>query len=213
MPDVSPPTSAHGSLRAHLKAETAHLHAQIEGVVPLLRPSLDRDGYRAYLARLLGYQGPLEARLAAFGHAWHEHGLHFEGRRKAALLVRDLGALGLTALELGALPECTALPPLCSLDEAWGCLYVLEGSTLGGQFIQRTLGPKLRLSPGDGLAFLGGYGAETGARWNEFTTALDRFDASGCDRGAVLRGACDTFATQMAWLSELDARERGAESW
>jgi heme oxygenase len=200
-----PPTAACGSLRAHLKAETAHLHEQIEGVVPLLRPSLDRNGYRAYLARLLGYQRPVEERLAAFAHAWHEHGLDFEERRKAGLLASDLGALGLTAVELGVQPECTALPLLSSFDEAWGCLYVLEGATLGGQIILRTLGPKLQLSPGDGLAFLVGYGEKTGARWSEFTTALGHYDTSGCDRAAVVRGACDAFATQMAWLSGVAA--------
>jgi heme oxygenase len=193
-------TTDAGSLRARLRAETAHLHAQIEGVVPLLRPSLDRGAYRAYLARLLGYLRPLEARLAAFGPAWQSHGLDFEERRKAGLLVADLGALGLTAVELDLLPECTALPRLSSLDEAWGCLYVLEGSTLGGQVILRTLGPRLQLSPGHGLAFLGAYGEQSGARWSELTAALGRLDASGCDRGAVVRGACDAFATQMAWL-------------
>jgi heme oxygenase len=205
MSDARPSTTSAGSLRAQLKAETADLHAQIELVVPLLRPTLDRDSYRAYLARLIGYQRPLEARLAAFAPAWRDHGLDFEERRKAWRLVADLRALGLTAVELSALPECAALPTLSSFDEAWGCLYVLEGSTLGGQIILRTVAPRLRLSACDGVAFLDGYGEQTGARWKEFTAALGQFDTSGCDRGAVVRGACDAFATQLAWLNGIHA--------
>lgn len=189
-----------GTLRARLKAETAHLHAQIEAVVPLLRPSLTGEGYRTYLARLLGYQKPLETALALFRVEWRDHGVDFDERRKSGLLVRDLMALGFTAAELAGLPECVALPSLCSFAEAWGCLYVLEGSTLGSQLVLRTLGPRLKLSPREGLTFLRGYAEQTGAKWKEFTDALSHFDASGGDGLAVVRGACETFVTQMAWL-------------
>jgi heme oxygenase (biliverdin-IX-beta and delta-forming) len=190
-----------GTLRAQLKAETAHLHAQIEKVVPLLRPSLDRASYRAYLARLIGYQRPLEARLAVFCARWRDYGLDFEERRKEALLVGDLRALGFSAAQFNGLPECAALPSLSSFADALGCLYVLEGSTLGGQIILRTVGPRLQLSPSDGLSFLSGYGEQTRPRWDAFTHALGRFDVGGGNRLAVVRGACETFATQMEWLN------------
>jgi len=190
-----------GSLLARLKAETSHLHSRIEQVVPLLRPELDRPAYRRYLERLLGYLRPLEATLSAFAASWAAHGLDFEARRKTQLIERDLLALGGRPDELAALPLCAALPAARSLDEAWGCLYVLEGSTLGGQVILRTLGPRLQLSRSDGLSFLCGYGERTGTTWKAFAAAVGHFEASGCDRPAVVRGACETFSTQMDWLA------------
>jgi heme oxygenase len=188
-------------LLVRLKAETAHLHARIEEAVPLLRPELDREGYRSYLSRLLGYQRPLEARLARFAGAWADFGIDFAERSKAALLVDDLLALGATEARLAALPECRVLPASASLAEAWGCLYVIEGSTLGGQIILRALGPRLQLSPREGARFLAGYAERTGSCWKAFTLALAAFDAQGCDRDAMVRGASETFSTQLAWLA------------
>jgi len=190
-----------GSLLARLKSETSHLHSRIEQVVPLLRPELDRPAYRRYLERLLGYLRPIEAMLAGFAASWAEYGLDFEARRKTQLIEHDLLALGRSPEDLSALPLCADLPAARSLDEAWGCLYVLEGSTLGGQVLLRTLGPRLHLSRSDGLSFLSGYGERTGATWKAFAAAVGDFDAGGCDRPAVVRGACETFATQMAWLA------------
>jgi heme oxygenase len=189
------------ALLARLKAETAPLHARIEQVVPLLRPGLDRRGYRDYLARLFGYLGPLEVALQRFAAAFAEDGVDLVARDKSELLAQDLLVLGASAAELLDLPRCRALPATPSLAEAWGCLYVLEGSTLGGQVIQRTLGPRLSLSPGAGLRFLCGYGERTGSTWKEFAAALGRFEQRGGDGAAVLRGAAETFATLMAWLA------------
>lgn len=199
------PTQSHDApadaLLRRLKADTAALHAAIEQVVPLMRPELDLGGYRAYLGRLLGYLEPLEDRLAAFAPRMAPFGLDFEARRKVGLLRGDLRHLGLDEAAQRALPRCAALPAAGGLEEAWGCLYVLEGSTLGGQIIQRALGPRLGLSPAAGLAFLVGYGAQTGTSWRAFAAATQRLDEAGCDRGAVLRGAREAFETQMAWLA------------
>ncbi len=202
---MAPPSSAvtegQVPLLTCLKQQTQHLHDQIEQVVPLMRPDLDRAGYGRYLSRLLGFLRPLEERLATFATALKTHGLDFEARRKCALLVKDLGALGWSAAAIENLPRCTNLPHLDTLSSAWGCLYVLEGSTLGGQVIQRTLGPRLQLSTQHGLGFLVGYGESTGSSWKAFAAATQRFEAHEADRAAAVRGARETFSLQMAWLA------------
>ena len=186
-------------LIARLKAATAHLHTQIERVVPLMRADLDRAAYRHYLERLLGFLSPLEHHLGPYAATFRRQGIDFDARRKTHLLIDDLHALGATDLE--ALPVCSALPAVRSIDEAWGCLYVLEGSTLGGQIIQRTLAPRLELTRDKGLRFLVAYAEQTGSSWKAFCAALAAHDEQGCDSDAAIRGAAQTFKTQMAWLA------------
>jgi len=195
---TSPPPAA---LLARLKSETAHLHRRIEQVVPLLRPGFDKLAYRTYLGRLLGFQRPFEERLSASSAGLLAFGLDFAPRRRAGLLVNDLVSLGQSQAEVDTLPDCAALPAAASLAEVFGCLYVLEGSTLGGQVLLRRLGPTLDLTAEHGLRFLAGSGPLTGPMWKAFGAALGRFEAQGCDAAAVIRGACETFAAQMDWLA------------
>jgi heme oxygenase len=63
-------------------------------------------------------------------------------------------------------------PVLGSRSEALGLLYVMEGSTLGGRMIVRSLAE--RGVDVTGLRFLDPYGAETGARWRGFLAVLER---------------------------------------
>jgi heme oxygenase len=53
-----------------------------------------------------------------------------------------------------------------------GMMYVVEGSTLGGQFIATRTEQVLGLKPGQGDAFFRGYGTQTGERWREFRAVL-----------------------------------------
>jgi heme oxygenase len=83
-------------------------------------------------------------------------------------------------------------------DEALGRLYVLEGSTLGGAFIDRHLA---------GLPGLGGirlhafspYGAETGAMWHAFRQVTRDRVARGGDPAVMLDAATSTFRSLAAW--------------
>jgi len=51
-----------------------------------------------------------------------------------------------------------ALPQLASLGRAFGVLYVLEGSTLGGRHIALALEKRLGLTAGNGAMFFNAYG-------------------------------------------------------
>ncbi len=54
-----------------------------------------------------------------------------------------------------------------------GSMYVLEGSTLGGQYIARTVEQNLGLAPGEGDAYFRGYGDQTMVKWAEFRQVLE----------------------------------------
>jgi heme oxygenase len=74
---------------------------------------------------------------------------------------------------------------------ALGCLYVLEGSSLGGRTVARIVRATLGEVP---MTFLTGDGRSDPVPWLSLCNALARFEARGGDGGAVVSGACGIFA-------------------
>ena len=95
-------------------------------------------------------------------------------------------------------PELTTR--LDSIQRVLGCLYVIEGATLGGQVITRHLEKNLGITPESGGAFFAGYGAETGARWKEFCALLTAAAERVSGEDEIVASANDTFATLGRWL-------------
>jgi len=162
-------------------------------------PAFSLPDYRRLLARFYGFYVPLEARLVVWSRA-EGRGIDYAERVKAPDLERDLIALGETAETIAQLPRCAALPALTTEADGLGCLYVVEGSTLGGQAITRQLQKSLGLSPESGAAFFNGYGAETGARWKAFGFRLEEAAARLEQDDSIVAGANETFRTLGDWL-------------
>jgi len=182
-----------------LKQATAARHAAIESRSVLLDPRLSRATYRACLRRFFGYYAPLELRLLS-SRAWHGAGLAYRDRHKTPRLSQDLAALGVTPEELEQTPLCHALPDLHTTARLFGCLYVIEGATLGGQIVTRHLQASLGVTPQSGGAFFSGYAEHTGSRWKAFGAHLAAFAlASGADDEIVV-SANETFETLDRWL-------------
>lgn len=184
---------------ARLRAETRAEHDAIEAALPLMGPGLTREGYRRLLARFLGVYRPLEAVLAGLGD-WTAQGIDLQARRKAPWLVADLRALG--EPDPAALPDCPGLPPLPGVAAGFGCLYVMEGATLGGQLIARHLRESLGLHDGNGARFHHGYGARNGAMWQSFRTALAAHATAPAVQDEVVAAAIATFRALRSWCRE-----------
>jgi heme oxygenase len=182
-----------------LKHGTRAEHERIECAVPLLSDSLDRVTYDRYLEKLLGFHEPLEHALAL--HPWQQVGIDFEARRKTELLLRDLRYLGYSEAALAAVARCTALPPLPDLPAALGCLYVLEGSTLGGQILSRHVTRQLGLAPAAGCAFLASYGKAVGPMWRTFGERLAAFPCDEATADRMVESARATFRALEHWLT------------
>lgn len=183
-----------------LRSDTQAQHSALEAHIPLMDPAFSLADYRRLLGRFYGYYVPLEARLVVWSRA-EGRGIDYAGRVKAPALERDLIALGETAETIAQLPRCAALPALATEAQGLGCLYVVEGSTLGGQVITRQLQKSLGLPPESGAAFFNGYGAETGARWKAFGAGLEDAAARLNQDDAIITGANDTFRTLGDWLT------------
>ena len=103
---------------------------------------------------------------------------------------------------MDALPRCPALPTIGGIPEALGCLYVMEGATLGGQIIRRQAASRLGLGPSSGCSFFSAYGEQVGPMWRAFRAALADY-ATGAPgaQARVLDAASDTFARLDLWLA------------
>ena len=183
----------------HLKEATGSRHAALESRLPLLESGMSRLGYLQFLQRFYGYYAPLEAQLLALPH-WPSLGFDYAGRHKTPRLVQDLRALGETPEAIEGVARCQNLPTLASPGHLLGCLYVIEGATLGGQIITRHLEANLGLTPSSGTAFFGGYGAQTGSRWKAFCAMLTAHAGEPGRQDDILCSACQTFETLGHWL-------------
>lgn len=184
----------------YLRETTRAQHEAIEGRVDLLRPDLTLNEYRYLLKRFYGFYVPLEGALARVAD-WDQLGFSLLERRKAGRLEQDLRHLGLNAAELQSLPRCSDLPEVETLGAALGCLYVLEGATLGGQLISRHVMPRFGLTNVAGCAFFASYGDEVGHKWRALGRFLRAQLQTEGDTQRAAGAACDTFAKLGSWLA------------
>lgn len=178
-----------------LRAATAQEHARVESALDLLAPDLTPDRLRGTLARLHGFWLAAEDGLDAWAAREPSVAgrLGWPRRRRAALFAADLSALG--GSPAGRAP---ALPHVVAADDAVGRMYVLEGSTLGGRFIDRHLAGLPALS-GVRLRAFSPYGEDTGRMWRSFRAAADEQVVAGGDRARVVRAAAGTFTALAEW--------------
>ncbi len=151
------------------------------------------------MTRLWGFTAPFEARFDA--RLLHCAGLDdYDSRRKRDLLERDLRALGLTPAEIAALPVCADLPACADTEAAFGCLYVLEGATLGGRSLLPMVQARLGVDPAHGAAFLASYGESIPSMWRGFGAALNAWCGTAARRARAAAAAAATFERLGEWL-------------
>ncbi len=159
----------------YLKQATRPEHEATESTVSLMDAALTRAEYIRALQHIYGAVRTWDDWAAEHAPATLKSLL--EGRRRSVLLEADLAYLK------------AAIPPVRNGDKAWfsedlhksateryavflGAMYVVEGSTLGGQYIARHVEQTLGLEAGRGNAYFRGYGDQTGAMWKSFKTVL-----------------------------------------
>lgn len=178
-----------------LRTGTADEHHDVERTLGLMDHGLERTRLVHVLQRLHGFWAAAEAGLDAWAghHPADARALTWSRRRRAGLFAEDLRALGA--------PGSVDLPHLAAVrttEAALGRMYVLEGSTLGGTFIDRHLAGLPQLADVRLRAF-SPYGAQTGAMWQAFRSATRDRVAAGGDPSAVVAAARETFAVLAAW--------------
>ncbi|CAM4500937.1 heme oxygenase [Paenibacillus endophyticus] len=194
------------SIMTRLREETASNHVQIESnpyAKAIMNQTLTQDEYVRYLEKFYGFIKPAE-RLIAQLSGWGEFGEAMGQRAKSPLLERDLHTLGLSLQEIENLPECSKLPELYTVPQALGYMYVIEGSTLGGQIITKQVRKFLPLAEQEnkGTEYFNAYGTETRAKWAEFREQVEQSIDSEEAAQQVIEAAKSTFGTLEVWLNE-----------
>lgn len=180
------------SILAQLKSQTAHQHQRTEDSVDLMREDFSAEDYKKLLARFYAFYKSFEPKMS---DALRENPieLDYENRRNAPRLFGDLKSLGMSETAISEIESCGDLPALDSREKIFGALYVVEGSTLGGQVISRHLKEKFGFDESSGAAFFSGYGKETGAMWKNFREAITVFADGGANRAEIVGAANETF--------------------
>lgn len=184
--------------RILLREATAEVHARLHRVPvfeALAAGHLSLAAYAALLHRLLGFHAAVEAALAA-APSLRPYGIDLAERCRSDALRADLATLGAP----GAGP-LAPLPSLGTAARALGCLYVVEGSTLGGRQLARGLDHLLPAGAVAGRAFLLGHGPRHGAMWQACCAAIEACGAEPGGLDGMAAAARETFAAFEAWFA------------
>jgi len=178
-----------------LKEETRVQHEEVEAAVDVMNQMFDLDDYKRLLGRFWSFYAAYEPALPAV--ELKAAGFDYSERVKLPLIETDAKVLGLERNDVGL-----ELPDISSVAKAFGSLYVIEGSTLGGQVISRHLKQHLDITAENGGAFYAGYGQQTGPMWKAFGECLTQF-AEGKDvDDEIVAAAKATFASITKWVGK-----------
>lgn len=185
-----------------LRSKTANSHQLIEQnnmSQSLMSQGVTTTQYADYLKGMYGFVYGFEK--IVFPLLKHHELLQLDDRRKAHFIQDDLASLNHTAAnpyvndELFKIHYQTAAAAL-------GGMYVLEGSTLGGQIINKHLSKVLGESVAGKTTYLTAYAGQTGSMWKIFLQSLCEAGAITGNEDEIIDSAVNTFSLLNNCLSE-----------
>ena len=183
-------------VRVMLETRTHHARADEDRLGLLDRRTI--AGYRAFLARIYGFEAPFEAALSAS----HLPAALVEPRLKAERLRADLRELGGAAAYIDGLPRCP-IRTFRSDAEALGWLFAVERNTLLHGQLYRHVAAWL---PGLSHAYLGAYDSP-GARMRELGELLDSACITTTAPDRICASAREAFRSQHQWFDARDGND------
>jgi len=184
---------------ARLNEDTKVFHAEADAEIDtfLLRDPITASGYRTYLMRLYGFLIPYEAALADTPGL--DELIDVRTRANAAMVLRDLVALGMTGSAIGALPQCESLPGFRGVAQALGWMYVVERPQLASGVIKRHLAVPLGAEMARGSAYLSSHTGSVGRAWRELGEAMDQIAATPVIADRIVAEARTAFRCLRRW--------------
>jgi heme oxygenase (biliverdin-IX-beta and delta-forming) len=178
-----------------LKLATEEAHQSLEKVLSFLHTKPSLEGYRRFLSKTYAFLAEMEPRLRLLLPF-----LESEGRfLKASWLQMDLNTL---KLPLPPIAPHHWMPKIETEPQAFGALYVFEGSTLGGTLLRKSLLASFSNIP---VHYVSSYGdLERRAKWDSFRTCFeDHWQTWSLDeKNLALESATATFQKFEAWQQE-----------
>jgi len=178
-----------------VRAVTHPLHEVLDrSVVPYIENIRSKDDYAALLLLFYGFFKPVYDSIDACIDTNYLPDYHT--RRKPEWILHDLKDLGAEY----TIQLCEYLPRITDNASAFGALYVLEGSTLGGAVIKKMVSDKLHTDKA--LCFFSSYGRQTRGQWNVFIHSLNKIENDNAAAEAVIQTAAATFVLFNDWLQQ-----------
>lgn len=194
-------------LPRRLRLETAALHREVEAETGLPGSIRSVEGYVRLLDRTLTFHAIVMRALAdpRWASQWTPVGVELGMHDRTAALRADLAELGFVRE-----PDTARPLDISSFGEALGCLYVVEGSALGGQLLWPAIRDQIGPVP---LSFFSGEGREHPVPWRATQAALRAYESHDHDTRPVLAGAVTTFHAYRDLVAlDLLTRHTGAQT-
>lgn len=172
------------ALSAYLKSATQDLHERVEKKLnagKIFSPHYTIEDYKELIRQHYLFFNQFETLVFNSLSPQISEQLDIQGREKLSFLLKDISDLGLDA------NDNTSTDLTLSAEEAMGFLYVMEGSTLGGNVIRKQLAALPQFNEVQ-LHFFGCYGPLTGKQWSTFKEVLDS-SFTNAQHDNVLTGA------------------------
>lgn len=184
-----------------LKQGTQVHHHSIENAIPVMRDDLTPEAYLKILKRFYGFHKTFEENLRRYP-ALQMIVADFPQRQKLHLLKEDLAFLGVEEESQHRLPILLEGLPINSIAEVLGSMYVMEGSTLGGQLISKHLQDLFGMKPQLGASYYNAYGDRTGKMWQSFKNSLKAYVKTPEQKSDAVHGAQRTFTCLQNWMTK-----------
>lgn len=184
-----------------LRTRTTPSHKALEAnpySVALMAHETTLENYATYLKKLYGFVKPYENKVF---DVLAVHVPNIDDRRKTALIVSDLKALGYNEEQIAALPIYD-YPAPTSVAQAFGAMYVLEGSTLGGSIIYKRLNHLIQVDKEHNGRYFTAYGDTSGLKWKEFVNVFAERTVADNAQSETIDSAVATFTAMDNWLGK-----------
>jgi heme oxygenase len=182
-----------------LREHTRSAHERLESRACILEQTANLGDYKRLVSAFYGFYQPIELSLAAV-IMQELPDFDFDPRRKVRLLENDFSSLCIDVTQFDKCGVCCNLPVLRTAPQALGCLYVLEGSTLGGKIISTYVRDSLGIDAANGAAFFNSYGSNVGVMWSAFGRQLSCYSETHSEDRQILESALATFISLERWL-------------
>lgn len=192
-------------LRFRLRDETDHYHEQLNAhplMLTLMQPQSLLSHYHQVLCAYFKIYQLLENRILQFLNVT-SCSLDCAQRMKLPWLKQDIQFFNLEVQLQGTMAEqAEMLAKINTMGDLIGVVYILEGATLGGQFISRSLLKNHGLSAIEWARFFNGYGEASSRMWKSFIDFLPTLHLNQTESDAAILAACQTFQLFIQMLDE-----------
>ncbi len=184
------------SINMILKNNTADLHKRLEQigfVDKIMDKTLSLEEYKKLIVANFIFHQTLEQSLAKIAGI-----SELKIKWKIPFLEKD-------RIAVGGFEQVEVDNPFMPQDlyQALGCMYVLEGATLGGRVIKR----HLQMLPVE-MHYYGCYGEEGGMHWKDFLQNLETYINTEAKVDITLKAARETFEFGIRCFEKVISREK-----